>query len=148
MGRFIEVKDVLGLNNERLWFYINNFNGYEVSLDGYLRSMKHWKQYPTGILLKPVQTKSDGTQIFELSNDNNERVRITIPELLDIALSDAYKHSGYPRKTIVADMSSRNIRAFITDKEHCIMPQFTVKKEESKLCPIYDLLGRSIYYGI
>lgn len=152
-SRFIEVIDALGLDNERLWLYIPGFNGYEVSLDGYLRSMKHWRKYPTGLLIKPKRNNRNilyddkGNPIFEISNNRNERVNVTIPDLMKLALENTEIIAGYPRKTYMADPSSRNMRAFIYDENHS-MPKFTVTKEtESKICPIFDLLGRGLNYG-
>lgn len=151
MGNFVEVADVLGLNSERLWYYIEGFNGYEISNDGYLRSMKHYKKYPTGILIRP---KTKDGQTFELSNDYNQRVKISLKELWNIAINNKFTHYGYPRKTYICDNASRNIKAFIPPKpkreeRRDIIPKFTIIKEETTnpICPIYDLLGRGIYYG-
>lgn len=63
----------MNIYDDRLWYYIPGFNGYEVSNDGYVRSMKHWRKYPYGILIKP-KSINNGEAIFELSNDNNERI--------------------------------------------------------------------------
>jgi hypothetical protein len=157
MSKFIEVKDALGIDNERVWYYIPGFNGYEISNDYYIRSMKHWKKYPTGILIKPISTRqSDGLQTFELSNDNNERVRVTPFELMELAKSNNYQYPGYPRKTYQCDMAPRNIHAFIKKKEQPryneeanIIPHFSVIKESKTeiICPVYDLSGRGMYYG-
>ena len=151
MRNFIEVADVLGVNSERLWYYIEGFNGYEISNDGYVRSMKHYKKYPTGILIRP---KSNNGQIFELSNDYNQRINISISELRDIAMNNKFHHGGYPRKTWICDNAPRNIKAFMPPppqriERKDIIPKFTIIKEETTnvICPIYDLLGRDIYYG-
>ena len=92
---------------------VAGFNGYEISNDGYLRSMKHFRKYPFGILIKPVEVGSDGA-IFVLSNDQNERIRININDLFKLAKESSTIVSGYPRDTIVSDVSSRNKYAFLT----------------------------------
>ncbi len=149
-GKFVEVAKVLPLQDDRRWYYIPGFNGYEISNDGYVRSMKHWKKYPTGLL---IQSKKD---VFELSNDNCERVRISRDEIMKLAMEHAeeYTKRSYPRPTYVCDYTSRNKRCFRPPKEkpresdHYITPKFTVIHDEVKYdCPIYDLLGRNIYYG-
>lgn len=151
-GKFIEVADVLGLGPERRWLYIPGYNGYEISTDGYLRSMKHYKKYPTGILIRPVS----GTDTFEISNDHNKRVRVNINELKQLAEANKFVIADYPRKTYVCDMAPRNNRAFIPNEskpkdEAYITPKFTVIKETQqvveKKCPVYDLLERGLYYG-
>lgn len=150
MGKFVEVADVLGFDPQRLWYYIEGFNGYEISNDGYVRSMKHYKSYPTGMLIRP---KTKDGQTFELSDDYNRRVKITRSELWDIAMHNKYIHAGYPRKTHLTDASSRNIKAFIPPspkpvEKTGIIPKFTIIKEKTDpISPVYDLLGRGIYYG-
>ena len=59
---FIGVEDVLNIfDTNRVWYYIPGFNGYELSSDGYLRSMKHYRRYPYGILIQPVKRKPYNT---------------------------------------------------------------------------------------
>lgn len=148
-SKFIEVKDVLGLGPERLWYYIPGFNGYEISSDGYIRSMKHWRKYPTGILIR-----TDKSGRYELSDNHNKRVKITGPELQQLAMNNKSKQPFYPRKTYQCDDSSRNHRAFIVRDpepvhvEKRFMPHFTVIEDDLEaICPIYDLSGRGKYYG-
>ena len=53
--RFTPIQDVLDIYDpNRLWYNIPNFNGYEISNDNYIRSMKHYMKYPYGILIKKV----------------------------------------------------------------------------------------------
>ena len=151
MGNFIEVADVLGFDPQRLWYYIEGFNGYEISNDGYIRSMKHYKKYPTGMLIRP---KTKDGQTFELSDDYNRRIKISKSELWNIAMNSKYVQAGYPRSTHISDNASRNIKAFLPPQPKYegrtgIIPKFTIIKEEKTdpICPVYDLLGRNIYYG-
>lgn len=111
--KYTPVECVLNIYEPRKWFYISGWNGYEISNDGYLRSMKHFRKYPFGILIKPVEVGSDGA-IFVLSNDQNERIRININDLFKLAKESSTIVSGYPRDTIVSDVSSRNKYAFLT----------------------------------
>ena len=95
---------------------VSGFNGYEVSNDGYLRSMKHFRQFPMGILIKPVSRDPYGSScdpLYELSNDNNKRVKIRLSQLMMLAANNQYAVSGYPRATIVTDTHSRNEKIFI-----------------------------------
>ena len=57
---YTPVEYVLNPYDDRLWYYIPGFNGYELSNDYYIRSMKHYRKYPFGILLEPVK-KADGS---------------------------------------------------------------------------------------
>lgn len=107
-------------NTNILWYYIPGFNGYEISNTGIVRSMKHHRKYPFGILIKPREVK-DPIELFtknfieltyELSDDYNERHIITRSELLSLAANNKIKVNGYPRLTIIADNSSRNPRCF------------------------------------
>ena len=68
--------------------------------------MKHYMKYPYGILVKPVNGSKD--PIFEISDDNNKRKRKKLSELMNLAISNSNKVSGYPRATIVTDINSRN----------------------------------------
>lgn len=90
-----------------VWYYIPGFNGYEISNTNIVRSMKHFKKYPFGILIHPVSGTGDNTT-FEITNDNNERVRITVGELSSLAHNNKNVVSGYPRRTYISDNHSRN----------------------------------------
>ncbi len=106
------------------WYYIPGFNGYEISNTGIVRSMKHYRKYPYGILIKPREvsdpldlfTKSFPELTYELSNNNNERKVIKRSELQYLAASNPYQVQGYPRRTIVTDIAPRNMRCFIQRK--------------------------------
>lgn len=116
-SQYTRVEDVLDLNDDnRLWLYIPNFNGYEVSNDGYIRSMKHFRKYPYGILIKPVKKEPYGSSpdpLFELSDNNNERQRIRLSQIMHLAMTNNFSVSGYPRTTRMRDCQSRNDRHFV-----------------------------------
>ena len=117
MGKFTRVDDVMNIEDtNREWYYIMGFNGYEMSNDGYIRSMKHYKRYPYGLIIQP---KKNGKReiinpedpIYTLSNNNNERCDIHLSKIKQICESiDQKKIGGYPRPTKVVDIASRNQR--------------------------------------
>lgn len=106
------------------WYYIPGFNGYEISNTGIVRSMKHYRKYPFGILIRPRETrdpmdlfvKNYDELTYELSDNNNERKVMKRSELLYLASSNPYHVTGYPRRTIVTDIAPRNLRCFIQRK--------------------------------
>lgn len=101
---YISIEETLGVYNNRLWYFIPGYNGYEISNDGYVRSMKHWRKYPFGILLK-----HDKNYIYTLTNNNNERKKLHYDEIVRLSRSDeAKKQSGYPRPTNYRNNASRN----------------------------------------
>lgn len=104
------VEKVIGFGDDvnRVWYYIPGYNGYEVSNDRYVRSMKHFNEYPYGILLTP-KTRKNGPDIYELSDNSNQRVRLTIDEIVNLAKTCPYGVNGYPRRTCVTDTDSRNM---------------------------------------
>lgn len=110
--RFIPIEDVLNIFDEnRLWYYIPSFNGYEVSNDGYLRSMKHYRKYPYGIIIQPVDRdsyKDSCDPLYEISDDNNKRQRIRMSQLVHLAATNQFAVRGYPRTTIITNSGSRN----------------------------------------
>lgn len=110
-NQFTPIEDVLNIfDNTRYWLYIPGFNGYEVSNDGYVRSMKHYVKYPCGILIKPVNIKSKDScdPLYELSDDNNKRQRIHLSDIMQLAIKSQYSIGGYPRATMSTYSGSRN----------------------------------------
>ena len=102
-----------------LWYYIPGFNGYEVSNTNMVRSMKHYHRYPFGILIKPVMREPYGSScdpLFELSDNNNIRVKIRLSQLVLLAHNNQYAVSGYPRHTCISDPTSRNDIHFVKKK--------------------------------
>lgn len=86
-----------------LWLEIEGFNGYEVSTLGHIRSMKHYKKYPYGLLIKPVGGEPQNP-IYELSDDNNKRQRIHYSEIATLANNNKVP----PKATMSNDYMSRN----------------------------------------
>lgn len=64
-----------------IWFYIPGFNGYQINKEGLVRSMKMMYKNPGHIL------KKDKSGKYTLTNDNNERIRITSEELMNITFN-------------------------------------------------------------
>lgn len=125
---YTPVEYVLNPYDDRLWYYIPGFNGYELSNDYYIRSMKHYRKYPFGILLEPVK-KADGSYdkkdpSFSLSNDNNERVVIKLSEIVDRVNHMDRAISGYPRRTYVTDIQSRN-KFVMKKRKHPLLDDIT-----------------------
>ena len=113
-NNFILVEEVMDIHDSsRYWMYIPGFNGYEISNDYYVRSIKHWKKYPFGILLQPRKNKSDTEPVYSMSNDNNERVSLPLSEIYRLAMSVANCTPGYPRRTIETNKGSRNQKCTI-----------------------------------
>ena len=58
ISQFIPVQNFINPYDQNIWwYYIPGFNGYEISNTGIVRSMKHYKKYPFGILIKPREIK-------------------------------------------------------------------------------------------
>lgn len=68
------------MNND-VWFYIPGFNGYQINKEGLVRSMKMMYKNPGHIL------KKDKSGKYTLTNDNNERVRVSSEELMNITFN-------------------------------------------------------------
>lgn len=116
MSAYTPVESVLDPSDpNRLWYYIEGFNGYEISNDGYLRSMKHYRRYPFGILLVPKKN-TEQDPVFEISDNNNERQVMHRSELMNIAMHPVRAVAGYPRMTCITDRFSRNERIFTKKK--------------------------------
>ena len=104
-----------------IWYYIPGFNGYEICNFGIVRSMKHFKKYPFGILIKPKEindvvelfVKPFGDLTYELSDNNNKRQIVKASKLKYLAATNPYTVRGYPRPTMVTDIGSRNKRCFV-----------------------------------
>ena len=172
-SKYTPVESCLDIyDSNRLWYYIPGFNGYEVSNDGYVRSMKHYHKYPYGILIVPKKNKKGEIKcpqdvIFEISDNNNERQLIHLSQLIYLAKTNPYGVAGYPRCTIITDTSSRNDRKFIKSKNKMKIPpidkdwhyaKFTIiedgkstlnmtKKDYNEIiCPLVAIKGDQ-YYG-
>lgn len=105
MNNFTPIDIVINIFDPNiLWFDIPGYRGYEVSTLGHIRSMKHFKKYPYGILIKPTSIADPKDPIYELSDNNNNRVRIHYSEIAKLANSNR----NYPRSTMSTDYMSRN----------------------------------------
>jgi hypothetical protein len=131
--KFTPVESVLDINDDRLWYYIPSCNGYEVSNDNYIRSMKHYRSYPFGILISPKRDKKGNVlhpedPSYELSNNNNERITLRLSQILDLAKSNPYHITGYPRRTCICDTNPRNQKYFIQKKLQAPEPTNNIKR--------------------
>lgn len=72
------------MNND-VWFYIPGFNGYQINKNGIVRSMKMMYKNPGHIL------KKDKSGKYTLTNDNNERIRVSPEELINITFNQENK---------------------------------------------------------
>lgn len=118
MNKFVGVEQVLNINDNRLWYYIPGFNGYEISNDNFIRSMKHFKKYPYGILIRAKRDINGNiihpeNPIYELSNNNNKRISLHLSDIINLAQTNQQIVQGYPRRTYQTDISSRNQRCTI-----------------------------------
>lgn len=77
--KYVAVENVFDIyNDDQIWYRIKGFRGYEISNKGVIRSLKHFKKYPYGIIIQPVNVKKD---IFVLSDNNNVRKRMNRVEI-------------------------------------------------------------------
>lgn len=120
MNKFAPVQNYIDVRNPQiLWYCIPGFNGYELSNIGIVRSMKHHRKYPFGMIIKPKEvgdvielfTKQFSELTYELTNNNNERKIVTRTQLNQLVANNPY--STNPRSTIERDIGSRNISCFI-----------------------------------
>lgn len=161
--RFTPIETVVNVNDPNLWWFkIPGFNGYEISNTGLVRSMKHFKKYPYGLLIKPRERKTNPNPdpSYELSDNNNVRQVVRLSQLQHLARTNPYNQT--PCHTDITNIGSRNMRCFIK-KELKVQPldntrrfpKFTVIEEPDPfkermpsdvIVPIESLDG-SVYYG-
>ena len=63
-----------------IWYHIPGFNGYLINEDGDVRSMKMMYADPG----HPLKRYGKQNPYYILSNDNNEKTKVTVKELLEI----------------------------------------------------------------
>ncbi len=89
-----------------IWYPITGFPGYEASIISsgqlFVRSLKQYKKYPFGDLIYP------NNGIYQMSNYNNQRVNVSIQDVLDCMDRANGRHTD-----VVDGPKSRNKRAFI-----------------------------------
>lgn len=93
----LPVEQAVNINDPTIhWFRIQGFPGYEICKDRNLvRSFKSRKKYPYGTLVKW------NNNTITLSNRNNQRVKLTMQQLLELA-------DTTPCKTYEVQNTSRN----------------------------------------
>lgn len=115
---------------DQLWYCLKDFNGYEYSCDGYLRSMKNYIKNPQGQLIKKYRPKK-GEPYYRLSNNHNERVKVYESELRDMVKNKQYTAV---RRTNQTDISSRNklepTKRQKKDNVYVGIPKFTIIGEK------------------
>ena len=125
MTRIEDVLDIYDQN--RLWYNIPSYNGYQLSNDNIVRSMKHYKKYPYGILLSPSK-QVNGINYFQLTNSQNKRVTVSLTELKELVAGDEYS-KAYPSKTTDLYQASRNQKCTIYNKpvsQDTFVPKFHI----------------------
>ena len=75
MKKVIPIESVINIYDPNIvWADLSpNYNGYQISNTGLVRSMKFFKKYPYGVLLEP-----NDKGILEISNSLNERCTIDV----------------------------------------------------------------------
>lgn len=143
--KFVAVEDVLDIFDEnRLWYYIPSLNGYEVSSDGYLRSMKHYVRFPYGIIIKPRnERQQDGSirpssdPLYELYNNDKRKITIRLSQIIYLVKGNTFIVQGYPKHTIVNYSDNKN---FVRNKDGMYVKVYGNRKDdyEDIYCPVYD----------
>lgn len=118
------IENVLDVNDESLlWYNIPGYNGYQVSNTNIVRSMKHYKKYSYGILLK------SNNGLYQLSNSQNQRVTISLKEILELVNNDE-RSKSYPYHTYQQPNGTRNQKCTIhrtnTISTESFVPKFTI----------------------
>ena len=80
--KFTPIQCILNIyDTNRVWLAIPGYNGYEISNDNIVRSMKHFKKYPYGIQIQPAN-KDVADPVYTMSNNDNKRVNVKLSEIL------------------------------------------------------------------
>jgi len=126
----IPIDQLWNLNTDRqLWYDIPGFNGYQISNAYHVRSFKYKNKYPFGVLIMP-----DKNNNFELSDNDNMRIKISLQEIIDKSI---YKGAiEYP--TYYINQISRNKRLGINQdpiltaqKKGLVRKSVPVNKQEN-----------------
>lgn len=114
--------------DNRIWYCIKGFNGYEYSNFREVRSMKNFKKYPYGKILKP---KSDSNGIYYMLSDNhNDKTKIYQNEIENIIINDDNLRT---RRTEQTDTGSRNK----------LVPTKRQKSKETYITPHFGTMSLS-----
>lgn len=99
---YTRVEDFININDKSIkWYNIPGYNGYQVSTNGFVRSLKHFRKYPFGIIIK------HRNGLFTLTNSNNKRTTVSYKEILKLVENNKYSMS-YPYDTNTVSYGSRN----------------------------------------
>lgn len=104
--------------DNQVWFRIPGFNGYEISDYKNIRSMKFFKSHKFGTLVK-YSINKDGEKVYELSDNDNMRIKITEKEIIQNTFMNnpnLYEW-GYPIRTYQCNNFSRNKRMILDQSE-------------------------------
>lgn len=163
--KFTPVEEVIDPGDTSiLWHYIPGFNGYEISFElNRVRSMKHFRKYPYGLLLQERENSDPANPTYELFNNNNERIAVRLSQLIYLAKTNPWGVTGYPRTTNIMDTASRNQRCTIIRKSNIptiqntyLYPKFTILPDEDDprrypIPPVVEVpiesTDGSTYYG-
>ena len=79
--RKIPIESIINIYDPNiLWADLSpNYNGYQLSNTGILRSMKFYKKYPYGILIE-----QDNNRFAHISNSLNQTCTLDVKALMDI----------------------------------------------------------------
>ena len=124
-------------NCERIWYCIPNYNGYEYSNDGLLRSMKNYIKNPYGQMIKKYFNKKNEGYFF-LSDNENNRCKVYEKDIINlIKMTPNVKTRG----TYETDISSRNklVPTKYQKKKHEYIgiPKFTIIDEKKQAIRFY-----------
>ena len=96
----IPVQNVIRESDNIFWGDLSpQFRGYQLSNTGLVRSLKFGNKFHFGVI---IQQRKDGS--YELSNDSNQRVIITVDELQKIV----NQNGGYTYPTYIVPNNNRN----------------------------------------
>lgn len=119
------------MNRDQLWYCLKDYNGYEYSNDGYLRSMKNYLKNPQGKLIKKYKSKQG--PYFMLVNNHNERVKVYESDIKQMVKNKQY---DAVRRTNETNISSRNILEPTKRQKQnnvYVTPTFTIIKEKKNV---------------
>ena len=141
--KYTPVEEALPCDMNRIWYQIPGFPGYELSSDGFLRSMKHFKRYPYGLLLQPSISKRTKKVKYTLTNYMNVRQTLGLDEILALIKNG----SGYTSAMNETNVFSRNrhVRNFAMNADKYIELDFPVNDSETK--PQKPLTDPLIFYN-
>ena len=89
-----------------LWYEIEDFPGYEISNNGYVRSFKSAKKYPYGVILQYYHSNGE---YFTMTNSNNNVYRLSY----DFIWDNLVDRLSIPSKGYEVQVNCRNSRMSI-----------------------------------